>query len=360
MNFRDLTTNYKKRNSLALLLLTVTYLLSPIMAGKAFAVPLTNAELRFYRLATATPLSATDKLLVKFTPGAIATENEVRVTFDGDGDDGNIGYIVDNTAGNIDVSTTGLPAGCNAAPGIGTDANAVSGASVDFTVTDLTASTTYCFFITSGITSPTNTGSYTSTITTQTGSDVESETTDVTVSHISDQVIVTAVVPSSFTVVLGATSTSFIGDLSATTHQFTTGVTLQVTSNAANGWSAFLKSANGSLDSADSGDTIATTGTINDAPSAVVDGAEHYLLDVDETTDNEGVTAIDAEYNGNEALPDPTGGTFNDTDFEQIASATGPTDSYVMTMKGLATISVTTEPATDYTDTWTVIASGNF
>ncbi len=82
-------------------------------------------------------------------------------------------------------------------------------------------------------------------------------------------------------------------------------------------------------------------------------GSEFYQLDVDATS---GAPTIDAEYDGgaNE------GGTFNSSSLEAIASGTGATASQVFTMVGKATISGTTAAANDYTDTWTVVASGNF
>lgn len=338
-----------KRSALVLILIVLLQVVYPLSIARADA--LAQAELRFYRLATSVAAnSSTARILVKLNPDKVVTETEVRVTFDA-------GYTVDGTASNIDVSTTSLPSECTAAPGIGTEANAVSSQQVDFTVTDLTATTTYCFYITGGITNPGSANSYTSTIYTLSGSNVVEEESDVTVSHITnDQVVVSAVVPATFTFALGANTTSFTADLSTSATRSTTGVTGTVTTNAGNGWTAFLRSANAGLDSAATGDTIDTSGSIDNAPTSISNGSEYYQLDVDETADPNTNGSIDAEYDGSAAQ----GGTFNGSDLEAIASGTGATTGYVFTLVGKAAISGTTQAANDYTDTWTVVASGNF
>ncbi len=338
-----------RRSALGLILIVLLQLLYPLSTARADA--LAQAEMRFYRLKTSVAANtSTAKILVKLTPDKTATENEVRVTFAA-------GYTVDSTATNIDVSTTSLPSECTAAPGIGTDANAVSSQQVDFTVTDLTATTTYCFFITGGITNPSSANSYTNTIYTLSGSNVVEEESDVTVSHITDdQIVVSAVVPATFTFALGANTTSFTADLSTSATRSTTGVTGTVTTNAGNGWTAYLKSTNGGLDSTTTGDTIDTSGSIDNSPTSISNGSEYYQLDVDETTDPNTNGTVDAEYDGSAAQ----GGTFNSSDLEAIASGTGATTGYVFTMVGKAAISGTTKAANDYTDTWTVVASGNF
>jgi hypothetical protein len=352
----------KNKVSIALTIVMLIYTLSPLLVGSKIlaADPLTDAEIRFYRLTTATAASGTNKILVKFTPGTVATQNEVRITFAGDGTAAAASYGVDATGGGTAITTSvaSMPAGCNDPTITSNQASGVSGAVVDFGTANLTEGTTYCFFITAGITSPTNAGSYVNRIALLSGSNVVGEYTDVSVAHIAnDQVVISATVPPSFTFALGANTTSFTTNLSTSARTYTTGVTGTVTTNSGNGWTAYLKSTNGGLDSALTGDTIDTSGTINNAPSTAANGAEHYLLDVDETSDAGTNGSVDAEYNGDDST---TGGTFNDTDLEAIASGTAATSNYVFTMKGLATISATTEASNDYTDTWTVVAAANF
>jgi hypothetical protein len=350
----------KNRVSIALTIVMLIYTLSPLLVGSKIlaADPLTDAEMRFYRLTTATAASGTNKILVKFTPGTVATQNEVRLTFAGDGTAAATSYGVDSTAANIDTSVASMPAGCNDPTITSNEAASVSGAVVDFGTANLTEGTTYCFFIISGITSPTNAGSYVNRIALLSGSNVVGEYTDVSVAHIAnDQVVVSATVPPSFTFALGANTTSFTTNLSTSARTYTTGVTGTVTTNSGNGWTAYLRSTNAGLDSALTGDTIDTSGSIDNAPSTAVNGAEHYLLDVDETTDAGTNGSVDAEYAGDDTT---SGGTFNGSDLEAIASGTAATSNYVFTMKGLATISATTEASNDYTDTWTVVAAANF
>ncbi|MBP6882498.1 MAG: hypothetical protein KBC15_03015 [Candidatus Levybacteria bacterium] len=348
----------KKQAALIVLLVMLVQYILPV--SKVFAVgdPLTDVEMRFYRMKTSQAANATTaRILVKFNPGTTSTQNEVRVTFAGSGTGGAATYTVDSTAGNITVSTTSLPAGCTAAPGIGSAANAVSGAAVDFTVTDLTETTEYCFYITGGITNITSAGSVTNTVSMLSGSNVVGESSDVTVQHIADdQVVISATVPPTFTFALGANTTSFTANLSSSATISTTGVTGTIGTNANNGWSAYLRSTNAALSSAIASSTIATSGTVDGTPTTISNGSNYYQLDVDETADPNTNGSIQAEYNGSSTQ----GGTFNSADLEQIASGTGVTSGYVFTLVGKAAITATQKAASDYTDTWTVVASGNF
>lgn len=348
----------KKRAALIVVLALLTQYILPV--SKVFAVgdPLTDAEMRFYRMKTSVAANTTTaRILVKFKPGTTSTQNEVRVTFAGSGTGGAASYTVDSTPANVTVSTASLPVGCTAAPGIGSAANGVSGAAVDFTVTDLTETTEYCFFITGGITNITSAGTVTNTIAMLSGSNVVGESSDVTVQHIADdQIVISATVPPTFTFALGANTTSFTANLSSSSTISTTGVTGTIGTNANNGWSAYLMSANAALSSAIASSTIATSGTIDGSPTSISNGSNYYQLDVDETADPNTNGSIVAEYNGSAAQ----GGTFNSSTLEQIASGTGVTSGYVFTLVGKAAISATQKAASDYTDTWTVVASGNF
>ncbi len=87
-------------------------------------------------------------------------------------------------------------------------------------------------------------------------------------------------------------------------------------------------------------------------------GTEGYVLDADLDTDGSGggTLTIDAEYNG---LTTSAGGTLSAT-FTEFASADGPAGDDVVTLIPRAAISGLTEAASDYTDTLTVVAAGNF
>lgn len=360
-----LFTNVKKIKALVALVVILLSLFNPFLVSKASAASLINANMRFYRLKTNTAVDASNaKLLIRLTPASTtAIENEIRITFAGNGTQGAASYGVDSDETEIDVSTTGLPAGCTAVPGIGTEANAVSGAQVDFTISPTTSEsdfndgTLYCFFITGGIDSPTSAGEETNRVETLTGSNTQVEYLDTVTYHLSDdQVTVSAVVPPTFTFTLGANSTSFTANLSTAAIRSTTGVTGTVTTNAANGWTAYVRSSNGSLSSVTASDTIPTQGSIDGTPETLSNGSEYYQLDVDETADPETNGSIAAEYNGGAS----EGGTLSTADLEAIASGSTATSGYVFTMVGKATIAGTTKAANDYTDTWTVVAAGNF
>lgn len=176
-------------------------------------------------------------------------------------------------------------------PGIGT-ANNVTGNTIRFPVTDLTVSTTYGFFITNGgtglISNPTSSTTIVHTIFTRTGSDAATaDTKDVAVPIIAnDQIVITATVAPTFTFVFNNNAQNLA--LAVGSVVSGTGTTITVTTNAASGWSAWALSANTALNSAASGDTIATTGTVNDSPDTLTPGVEGYVLDVDLTTDGAG------------------------------------------------------------------------
>ncbi|MBP6882497.1 MAG: hypothetical protein KBC15_03010 [Candidatus Levybacteria bacterium] len=348
----------KKQAALIIVLSLLVQYLLPV--SKVFAVgdPLTNAEIRFYRMKTSQAANATTaRILVKFTPNTVSTQNEVRVTFAGSGTLGASSYGVDATNTNITLSTSSLPGGCTGPSSMTSNANSVSGAVVDFTVANLTEDTTYCFYITGGITNPSSAGTFVNNIAMLSGSNVVGETTDVTNAVIADdQVVISATVPPTFTFALGANTTSFTANLSSAGIVSTTGVTGTVSTNANNGWSAYLRSTNAALSSAIASSTIATAGTIDGTPTTLSNGSNNYQLDVDETADPNTNGSIVAEYDGTTSQ----GGTFNGSDLEQIASGTGVSSGYIFTLIGRATITATQKAASDYTDTWTVIASGNF
>lgn len=138
--------------------------------------------------------SVTDvNFLIKLRPVTAVTEDEVRVTFGS-------GYTVDGTPANITVNTNLTTLGnwdaecTNAVPGIGGAANAVSGQSVDFTATDMTVGTTYCFIITAGIDNPASTGNYPVTVASLVSNVVQDDATMTLPTVDDDEVVITAAV----------------------------------------------------------------------------------------------------------------------------------------------------------------------
>lgn len=330
------------------ILFLILLIFIPELMEKSFAVSITSATLRFDRIKTNT----TSRVLVKFKPNTVTGLTTVRIDFDNN-------YVIDNIASNIDTSTTALPSDCTALSVTNDEASAYAvGNIVDFAVTGVVSTaTTYCFYITSGITTPsTADNEYTSVISTR---DASTELGQISIANYfisDDQVSVSAIVTSSFSFTLDTNVTAFTANLSPAVMRSTSPVTCTVVSNAANGWTAYLKSANGSMSSVTASDTIPTQGTIDGTPETLSSGNEYYQLDVDEIVDTGSNGTVVAEYNGGANQ----GGTFNSSDFEAIVSSTGTTGDYEFTLTGKSTISGITKAANDYADTWTVIAAGNF
>lgn len=347
-----MNTNLRSK-SIVGLIAVVIYLILPFVTKNAYAVPLDQAMLRFDRLA----VGVTDvDILVMLEPTGTANEDFVVVDFDSD-------FSVDSTASNITATTTGIPGTCTAL-NVGAAATSVSSQEVKFTISspaDPATGTLYCFIITAGIDNPAaSTGSQTHTIRTEDSGSAEIESTSVVTYSLSaggDQVTITATVPPTFTFALSGNTDSFTTDLSTSAVVSTNGIDGTVVTNAANGWTAYVESANAALDSTVTGDTITTTGSVDGSPSTLSSGTEGYVLDVDEDTDPQTNGSISAEYNGTTTS---AGGTLSDTALQPIATGTAPTAGYVFTLIGRAAISGLTQAASDYTDTWTVVAAGNF
>jgi hypothetical protein len=182
-----------------------------------------------------------------------------------------------------------------------------------------------------------------------------------------DRIVISATVPPTFSVAFGdggdadadANTDSFQSNLT-TTPVTTYGNTVTIGTNAGAGWIAWVKSTNTALNSLSTGATIDSIGTVNGTPDdiSVATGTPGYVLDVNATTQGggTGTMTIDAEYNGGT----DTGGSLNSTVFEPIASANGTTDGDVFTLVEKARIVATQAAATDYTDTLTIVAAGQF
>lgn len=284
------------------------------------------------------------------------TEADVQVTFP-------TGFTVNSTASNWTVTTTNLPSGATAWPGIGT-ASAVSGQTVTFPSTDMTVSTLYCFNFsgTSTLTNNTAGNDQTGTVTTRTSGPATIDSSGYALSIVSDdQIVVTATVPATFSFALSGNTDTFTSNLSTTTTS-TSGRTVTIATNAASGWVAWVKSANAALNSVSTGASIATAGSVDNSPTDLA-SSTGYVLDVNITTDSGTGTGTvtqaanyGAEYNGTNST---SGGTLSTT-FQPIAASSGTTDGDVLTLIERAKITAVQAAATDYTDTLTVVAAGRF
>ncbi len=333
------------RRVFAFVLLQIT-LLSSISGvllafpSQAQAVAAGDTYIRCDRMKAAT---APGNCLVVFTTSSTAaTETSIKITLDSEW-----------------VSTT-LPAGVTAMAGISTADN-VSGNTIRFPVTALSNNTRYGFFITGGLTlNPSASTTIVHTVFTRTGSDAATaDTKDVAVPIIADdQIAVTASVAPTFTMTFGS-NTQALGTLSSASVISGSGASVTIVSNAPGGWFVWVRDTNAGLTSANASKTVATTGTLNDAPSTLSPGTEGYVLDVDLTTDagSGGTVTIAAEYLGADTS---SGGTLSSTEYQLAASSDGTANSDVITLIPRAAISGLTPSASDYSDTITVVGAGEF
>lgn len=332
---------------LASLFLPLFFWMTPAKAGNFEQV-----YIRLDRLKASTTTGGT----VCAQADTASTEADVQVVFP-------TGFTVNTTASNWTVTTTNLPSGATAWPSIGT-ASAVSGQTVTFPSGDLVVSTLYCFNFsgTSTLTTSTAGNDKTGTVTTRTSGPATIDSSGYALSIVSDdQIVVSATVPATFSFSLSGNTDSFSGNLSTTTAS-TSGRTVTIATNAASGWVAWVKSANAALNSASTGASIATAGSVDNSPTDLA-SATGYVLDVNVTTDSGTGTGTvsqasnyGAEYNGTNTT---SGGTLS-TSFQPIAASDGTTDGDVLTLIERAKISAVQAAATDYTDTLTVVAAGRF
>lgn len=346
----------KKLISISLIICLVLNLGFALLAAQPVyaAQPAGASYVRCDRMKAAT---APGSCLVVFTTSsATTTEAYFKITLDSE-------WVsttnFSTTPANYTVSTSGIPAGTTAMPGINTADN-VTGQTIRFPMTAAATSTQYAFFITGSglITNPSASTSIVHSIFTADSGSTVLDTKDVAVPTISDdQIAVTATVAPTFTFVFG-TNTQALGTLSTGSVNSGSGASITVTTNAPNGWNAWVKSANAGLTSANASKTIATSGSIDAAPSTISGGTEGYVLDADLTTDagSGGTVTIAAEYNGTTTSQ---GGTLS-TSYQSFASANGTANGDVITLIPRAAISGVTPAAADYTDTLTVVGAGIF
>ncbi len=311
--------------------------------------------------------TTTAKILVVVKPASTATEAKVKITWP---DTTANGFTVNATNTNHTTSTTGLPAtyhgeALNSWPTIQANATTVTdnGNTTDvvYTSGDMTAGTLYGFYVTGGITNPTagNAGTKQVIITTQDSvpATIDSSTVAVdTVGTNGDQVTLTATVDPSFNFALSGNSIA-LGALS-TSARTQGSVTVDIDTNANNGWIAWMRSEGGAatLASATTSDSISSTDTSSCVTTAI--GSKGYVVDVNSSagTNTSGALTVATEY----ACTDAQAGGVISTTYEQIADRTGVVDSDTLTLNAIVTISATTKAGSDYTDTWEVVGAGDF
>jgi hypothetical protein len=339
---------------------------APALTGIAQAAPPPQFTQGFVRLDRHKALTQTGGTICA-TPSTTSTiYGDFEITFPTQGTGTN--FVVNATAANWTVTTTNLPAGATAWPGIATATN-VTGHTVRFPSGNLTVATQYCFnfaavnTLTNGSAGASLVGLMHSRDNTGTPA-IINETNYALAVIADDQVVVSAVVPPNFIFTLGGNTDSFTANLDPANIISTTGVTFSVTTNAKSGWIGWIKDSQQGLYSVTASYKINTSGVIDGAPTTLVanSATEGYALDADLITDAAGgcTVAIDPEYNG---AGTTQGGTLS-ANFQPVAACTGlppaTSNGDVVKLIERATIAGGTPAGSDYTDVITVVAAGNF
>jgi hypothetical protein len=363
-----------QRRKLKLIIISAASLLVelvvPEFIGVAHATPPPQFTQAYVRLDRHKALSETGGTICA-TPSLADAAVFVDVTFptQGTGTD----FVVSSTAAHWTVTTTNLPAGATAWPGIGT-ATTVTGKTVRFPSTSLTGATFYCFNFASGTGASDRTlknGSagyvgITGSLTTYAsgGVTINEQTNWATSIIADDQVVVSAVVPPSFNFSISGNTDAFTTNLDPLAIVGTTGVTFSIVTNAKSGWIAWVKDSEQGLYSATANYKINTAGTVDGAPTTLVasGASEGYGLAASIITDAAGGCTVgtDAEYTPGGSSD---AGTLS-ANFQPVASCTGvpPATSNGDTVKIVerASIAGGTPAGSDYTDVITVVGAGNF
>lgn len=350
--------------------LTLASCSSLFLGGHASAAALGQTVVRLDRLAFTT--STGGRVCAK--PTSAATQTSVAVTFPSNSP---TDYTLSATVASW--AATGVAdasLGATAWPGLSaTSATTVTGKTVTWPSTALTAGTLYCFQFAGGLTTANNnTENVNGTVVTQTTGNVTSDTGSFSIGLATgtvgtgDQVAITAgVVPPTFKFTLSGNTDAFTTNISLGTIASTTGRTITVITNAANGYVVWAKDANagtgasaglGALNSVTAGNfKLVGTAAIGSASRTLTTSVQDYGMGVSIGTNGSTTTAANAAYIDGGASKV---GTLDATNYEPIASATTATGTDVMTVIERAASSTTTKAANDYADTITLVGAGLF
>lgn len=317
---------------------------------------------RFDRMASAQPTTG----MVCLAPTVSTAITSVTVTFPA-------GFVVSTTTANWTVNTTNTawPSGASALSNVGT-ANSAAGQVVSFPVSPSftpTVGSLYCFnwINSAALTQPTTAVLIPNEDgTVATNADSGGFGTATMGGATGDQVSVSAAVPQYFSFSLD-NNTDPLGTLNkASVNSSPTPRNATVSTNAKNGWIAWVKDLNTGLTSATASRTIAsTTPGVNSTLSAGVEGynlgattnvVAPSIANGSCTTMSSSTSAVDPAFRG--AVSGKGGGV--DTSLRTLASCDGTSTSAVITLTNNVTISGSTPSAPDYSDTEFYIAAGNF
>lgn len=341
--------------SLGIALSLLALALYPLSLPREASAAVTEAFVRFDRLATGSSISGSACME---TTGGAGTETGVTIDFPTD-------WTISGTASNWTVTTTNLPTdsaggAATAWPGINT-ATSVDGVSVTFPSTDLSDDTFYCFNFTGASSTIGPAGNdKTGQLKTEGGSPFVENVAWATsvVASGADQITVTASVSASMTFSLSGNSVD-LGTLASDSTAAGSGITQTISTNARNGWISWVMSNTdggsgvGALESTVASAQIDSPGSFDGSPETL-SSTGGYVLDVDTGT---GTPTIGGEYNGTTA---DEGGHLSYNVFRQTASNTAPADGNTVDLVLKARSAATTPAASDYTDTLTVVAAGSF
>lgn len=361
----------KRKTAMFLIALVFFNASAAFFSTKSEAAGLTEAMVRLDRMGADAQFNTTTgyKILILVKPATVGTIGKVQLTFPTTN-----AFTVNSTPGNFDTSITGLPSTVQGESVTGatitnTEASAVSGGVVTFDVTGMSSSTTlYGFYLTCNattcITNPAggDAGTHIITVATLTSGSAAIDSKQVAVDTLStstsDQVTVTASVDPTFNFTM-ADQTLALGTLSpasVSTAAMSPGI--DIDTNAGNGYAVWIRSegAAAALVSASTGGSISSSNTGSVVTCS--NGANCYVVDI-ATAQGGGSTgslAPTSEFDGNGT----TSGGVLSIAYEEVAYSTGQADSDTITPTAIAAISAVQPAATDYTDTWDVVAAGNF
>ncbi len=257
-------------------------------------------------------------------------------------------------------------------PGLSaTNATSVVGKTVTWAAGDLSPGTLYCFQFAGGLTNANNnTESVAGNVTTQTAAAADIDTGYFSEGLASpaatgDQVAITGgTVPPIFTFSLSGNTDAFVSNLGLGGGVNTSGRNVNVATNAANGYIVWAKdtwdggAGKGALKSATANFFLVGTAAVGSASRVpVANGVQDYGMGVSVTTNGSGTTVANANYIGGGANKI---GTLDPVNYQPIAKSTAPTAGDVVQVIERASISTTTEAASDYADTVTIIGAGLF
>lgn len=301
-------------------------------------------------------------LIVEFTSSASNTGTNGQLVFSGWTNSGGTGSL--NASMTISQTYNGtncktITGAANNLPGEAMGTVTPSTGTVAVTNTALTASQSYCYVLSSAITTnPTAAGQGAVSLTA--GADAA---TNVEFQILSgDTVTVGATVPQSFNLVLSGTSDNFTSNLSTGSVGNTTGVTATVTTNAKNGWFLWGSDSNQGLVSPSQGNyKVSTTAGSNTTLSA---GTEGYVTALPTSVGAGGITQGTGSGTTSALAPFASSGAGNGSALTgsplELAKDTGTANGAIVTVKEYAAISGNTPGASDYADTITLVGAGSF